>query len=321
MRAVPLGAPDRDPPPRPPRRQRGRRQVAPRAARRPPSPDSTRSRRDERAERDAGDPAGEREQQRLGQELDAEVPSRRAERAAEADLRPALEDRDHHDVRDPDAADQERDRAEPEEQRREGALGRGARLDRIRRARDVDLVGVLGVGGDREHGLDVVDVLRVAADGERRDVALVVEVARAPPGSRRAPPCRATGRASPGRGSRSTVKRRLPITTWTPPPARAIPSRRAAVDPRTTAGYRADAASRKTPSASVAPTVTGSDGSTASVVSPFVSVLGISSERKTEASTVPVAETASTGPIRPTIARAGPAAPRPRRRSTARARR
>ena len=77
------------------------------------------------------------------------------------------------------------------------------------------------------------------------------------------------------------MKRRSPITTWTPPPTRAIPSRRAAVDPRTTAGYRAEAASRKTPSASVAPTVTGSDGSAARVVSPFVSVLGISSERKT----------------------------------------
>ena len=54
----------------------------------------------------------------------------------------------------------------------------------------------------------------------------------------------------------------------------------------------------------VAPTVAVSDGSAASVVRPFVSALGISSERNTGASTAPTADTASTGPIRPTIDRA-----------------
>ena len=40
-------------------------------------------------------------------------------RAAEADLGPALEDGDDHDVGDPDAAHEERDRAQPDEERGE----------------------------------------------------------------------------------------------------------------------------------------------------------------------------------------------------------
>ena len=55
----------------------------------------------------------------------------RAEGAAQADLGAALEDGDHHDVGDADAADQQRDRAEAEEQ----GGGRGWRPRAARSAR------------------------------------------------------------------------------------------------------------------------------------------------------------------------------------------
>src|SRR5260221_1482394 len=48
-----------------------------------------------------------------------------AERPAQPDLGATLEDGDDHDVGDPDRADQQRDRAEAEEQGVEGALGVG----------------------------------------------------------------------------------------------------------------------------------------------------------------------------------------------------
>ena len=59
----------------------------------------------------------------------------------------------------------------------EGALRRRARLDRVGRAGDVHLVGRLGVDRACEHRAHVLDVLGVAPHVERRDVALVVEEA------------------------------------------------------------------------------------------------------------------------------------------------
>ena len=83
------------------------------------------------ADQQAEDAADRRQQRRLGQELEADVAAGRAERAAQADLAAALEHRDHHDVRDPDRADQQRHGAEPQQQRRELALGGGARLEHV----------------------------------------------------------------------------------------------------------------------------------------------------------------------------------------------
>ena len=71
-------------------------------------------------------------------------PPGRAERPAQPDLGAPLEHGDDHRVRDPDPADEQRDRAEAEEER-VNALGRGrARLERVGRPGDVDLLGLLG---------------------------------------------------------------------------------------------------------------------------------------------------------------------------------
>ena len=114
--------------------------------------------------------------------------------------------------------------------------------------------------------------------------------------------------SSPGAsvtGSRipTTVKRRCPSTTWTaagPGDAEPAGGRRSQDDGEVAArrGVEEDAVGER-----------GADRrrqrrSAARVVSPFVSVLGMSSERKTGRRPAPVAETASTGPIRPTIAHA-----------------
>ena len=59
---------------------------------------------------DAGDPAGEADHDRLAEELGTHVALGCADRAPHADLLDALEDRREHDVHDPNAADDERDR-------------------------------------------------------------------------------------------------------------------------------------------------------------------------------------------------------------------
>ena len=85
----------------------------------------------ERPDDDPRQPARRGQQQRLDEELRADVAAGRAERAAQADLRPALQHRDDHRVGDADAADQQRDRAEAEEQPGQRVVGRR----RARRAR------------------------------------------------------------------------------------------------------------------------------------------------------------------------------------------
>ena len=79
----------------------------------------------------AEDAADRRQQRRLREELKADVSAGGAERAAQADFTAALEHRDHHDVRDPDRADQQRDGAQAEQQCRELALGGGTRLEHV----------------------------------------------------------------------------------------------------------------------------------------------------------------------------------------------
>jgi len=74
---------------------------------------------------DAGGAPGQGQQDGLGEELGADLAAGGAERPAQPDLGATLEDGDDHDVGDPDRADQQRDRAEAEEQGVEGALGVG----------------------------------------------------------------------------------------------------------------------------------------------------------------------------------------------------
>jgi hypothetical protein len=98
---------------------------------------------------------GEREpeQDRLGQELCADLSAGRAERPPEPDLRAAFEHADDHDVRHTNRAHEQRDGAEPEEQAVEGALSVSTGGERGRWLADVDFVGCFGVCGRGEHRL------------------------------------------------------------------------------------------------------------------------------------------------------------------------
>ena len=106
---------------------------------------------------DADGAADEGEQDRFGKELDADVAFGGAERAAQPDLGAAFEDGDDHDVGDADCADEERDGAEAQEEAVEGALGVGLGDEGGRGLADVDLAGVLRVGGGGEQVVDGVD--------------------------------------------------------------------------------------------------------------------------------------------------------------------
>ena len=77
--------------------------------------------RDGEADDDADEAAEERQGQRLDEELGEDVAAARADRLADADLARPLADRDQHDVHDPDAADDQRDRGDPAEQQRQRA--------------------------------------------------------------------------------------------------------------------------------------------------------------------------------------------------------
>ena len=95
---------------------------------------------------DARGAAGQGQQDRLGQELGADLAPGGAQRPAQPDLGAALEHGDDHDVGHPDRADQQRDRAEAEEQGVERAAGVGLGGERGRGLGDVDLAGVFRVG-------------------------------------------------------------------------------------------------------------------------------------------------------------------------------
>src|SRR6516165_5720099 len=131
-----------------------------------------------RAGRDPGGAAEDGEQDGFGQELGADLPPGSAEGTPEADLGPALQDRDDHDVGDSDAPDQQRHRAEAEEQAVERALGRGAGDQRGRGATDLDAAGGFGVGGGGEDLLDGGDLVggRAHVDGGRMPVETEVLV-------------------------------------------------------------------------------------------------------------------------------------------------
>ena len=74
---------------------------------------------------DAGDAADQGEQDGFGEELDADVALGGAQGAAQPDLAAAFQHGDDHDVGHSDRADEQGDRAQPEEQGVEGALGGG----------------------------------------------------------------------------------------------------------------------------------------------------------------------------------------------------
>ena len=100
---------------------------------------------------------GQRE--RLDQELGEDVAAPGADRLADADLAGPLADRDQHDVHDPDAADDQRDRGDAPEQQRQRAADRVGRLEQLRLVEDREVVVV----GRRE---------AVARPQERRDLGL-----------------------------------------------------------------------------------------------------------------------------------------------------
>jgi hypothetical protein len=78
-----------------------------------------------------------------------------------------------------------------------------------------------------------------------------------------------------------TVNQCPPIHTWAGWATLVMPSRLAAWAPRTTAGYRAVAALRKAPCATVMPRVAGRAGSAAVSAMPLVSMAGMNGLRYT----------------------------------------
>ena len=71
----------------------------------------------------------------LGEELQPDLAPACPESAAQPDLAAPFQHRNHHGVGDADAADQQGDRAQPEQQPVEGALGGDFRRQRVRRSR------------------------------------------------------------------------------------------------------------------------------------------------------------------------------------------
>ena len=120
-----------------------------------------------RAGDDPGGAAGQGQQDGLGQELGADLAAGGAQRAAQPDLGAAFQHRDDHDVGHPDRANQQRDRAQAEEQGVERALGVGLGGQRGGGLGDADLAGVFRVGlraeqvvhrGGGGRGIDGADV-------------------------------------------------------------------------------------------------------------------------------------------------------------------
>ena len=99
-------------------------------------------------------PPSSSEEDGFGEELGADVTFGGAEGAAQPDLGAAFEDRDDHDVGHADRADQEGNGAEAEEQAVEGTLGVGLGDQSGGGLADVDLAGVLGVGGGGQEAVD-----------------------------------------------------------------------------------------------------------------------------------------------------------------------
>src|SRR6185369_6793647 len=95
---------------------------------------------DGEAEHDPDQAAEQRQGQGLDEELGEDVATARADGLADADLAGPLPDRDQHDVHDPDAADDQRDRGDPAEQQRERPGDRVGRLEELRLVEDREVV-------------------------------------------------------------------------------------------------------------------------------------------------------------------------------------
>ena len=87
-------------------------------------------------------PPMQREGQRLDEELGEDVAATRADRLADADLAGPLADRDQHDVHDPDAADDQRDRGDAAEEQRQRRGDRRRGLEQLGLVEDVEVGGV-----------------------------------------------------------------------------------------------------------------------------------------------------------------------------------
>ena len=128
------------------------------------------------AEDHPGGTAGHGEQDGFGEELGADVAFGGAQGAAQPDLRPAFQHGDDHDVGHADGADQQRDRAEAEEQHVEGALGVGLGGERGRGLGDVDLLGLLRVGLGGEQAVHPGRLAGDGADVDRGRPSAVLQV-------------------------------------------------------------------------------------------------------------------------------------------------
>src|SRR5260370_28753227 len=95
------------------------------------------------ADGDSRGAAGQGQQDGLGQELDADLAAGGAQRPAQPDLGAAFQDGDDHDVGHPDRADQQRDRAQSQEQGGQCALGLAPGGEHVPGPGDVDPVPVL----------------------------------------------------------------------------------------------------------------------------------------------------------------------------------
>ena len=112
---------------------------------------------------DAEQAATRRQRRRLDDELAGDVSPRRTQRTPQADLRAALEHRDHHHVGDADAADDQRHRAQSEQQPAQSLVDTRPRLERIGRARHVDLVRRRRVDRPSEHAPGALQLIGVDA--------------------------------------------------------------------------------------------------------------------------------------------------------------
>ena len=110
--------------------------------------------------------AEQRQDQGLDQELGQDVPAARADRLADADLAGPLADRDEHDVHDPDAAHQERDRGNPGQQQGQQVADPADGRQQLGLVGDREVIGpadrdvVAGLEQGRDLGLDRVDLVR-----------------------------------------------------------------------------------------------------------------------------------------------------------------
>ena len=173
-----------------------------------------------RAQRGPAHAAEGRQQERLGQELQPHLAPGRPQGPPQPDLRPSLEDRDHHHVGDPDPSDQQGDRPQPEEQGGEGVVGGGLGRQRVGRAADPDLLRVGRVGGGRQHRPHRLHrgVGRPGVDGAR--VAAEARAATRPPRSPTSAERSISGASGTGSRTPTTVNHCPPRNTSTDGSAR-----------------------------------------------------------------------------------------------------